>query len=119
MPHFIQTTPFVVPTTDGKLIEEHIGYASTGESEHSIARMVAPPGWAEPFQQPSFDEYTLVNKGKKQFEVDGETVVLAAGQSMLIKAGSRVRYSNPFEEPVNTGVFVFQHFLLKPLKEMD
>ncbi|MEX0636427.1 MAG: cupin domain-containing protein [Ferruginibacter sp.] len=99
MPHFVQTKPFVVPTTDGKLIEEHTGLTSTGEFTHSIARMVAPSGWAEPFQQPIFDEYTLVNKGKKQFEIDGATIVLEAGQSMLIKAGSRVRYSNPFDEP--------------------
>jgi mannose-6-phosphate isomerase-like protein (cupin superfamily) len=116
MPHFIQTTPFIVPTTDGKLIEEHIGYASTGESAHSIARMVAPPGWAEPFQQPLFDEYTLVNKGKKQFEVDGEIVVLAAGQSMLIKAGSRVRYSNPFEEPCEYWSICIPAFSIETVK---
>ena len=33
----LQQSPFVVPTTDGKLIEEHIGHVSTGESNLSIA----------------------------------------------------------------------------------
>lgn len=98
MPYTKQADPFIVPTTDGKLIEEHVGLASNGVTSHSIAHMVAPAGWSEPFQNPSFDEYTLVSRGKKQFEVDGETVVVEAGQSILIKAGSRVRYSNPFSE---------------------
>jgi len=60
--------------------------------------MIAPPGWGEPFQTPTFDEYTLVSRGKKQIEVDGEIIIVAAGQSILIKKGTRVRYSNPFEE---------------------
>ena len=98
MPYIKQDKPFRVPTTDGKLIEEHVGLASTGEGGHSIAHMVAPAGWGEPYQHPSFDEYTLVSRGKKQFEVDGETVIVNAGESILIKAGSRVRYSNPFPE---------------------
>ena len=38
----IQKNPFVVPTTDGKLIQEHWGN-STGNSEISIAHMIAPP----------------------------------------------------------------------------
>lgn len=92
----IQKSPFVVPTTDGKLIEEHWGN-STGNSHISIARMVAPPGWSEPHQTPEFDEFTLIIKGKKQFEIDGETLVLEAGQSILIEKGSRIRYSNPFD----------------------
>ena len=29
---FLQKAPFVVPTKDGKLIEEHIGSVATGES---------------------------------------------------------------------------------------
>jgi len=98
MPYTLQTDPFIVPTTDGKLIEEHEG-VSTGNKAVSIARMIAPPGWGEPFQQPGFDEYTLVSSGRKQIEVDGETLVLTGGQSILIKSGSRVRYSNPFDAP--------------------
>ncbi len=97
MPHFHQTKPFVVPTTDGKLIEEHFGVVATAHIGHSIARMVAPPGWSEPFQTPEFDEYTLVSSGRKQVEADGKTIVLEAGQSVFIAAGTRVRYSNPFE----------------------
>ena len=93
----IQKNPFVVPTTDGKLIQEHWGN-STGNSEISIAHMIAPPYWSEPHQTPEFDEFTIIMRGKKQFEIDGELVVLEAGQSILIQKGARIRYSNPFEE---------------------
>ena len=44
----IQRTPFVVPTDDGKLIEEHFGQSSI-QADLSLAHMVAPPGWSEPF----------------------------------------------------------------------
>ena len=98
MPYSKQSHPFVVPTTDRKLIEEHVGLATTKDTNISIARMVAPPGWSEPYQNPGFDEYTLVSRGKKLFEVDGEKIEVSEGQSILIKKGSRVRYSNPFEE---------------------
>lgn len=99
MPKYkIQKSPFVVPTTDGKLIEEIWGN-STGNSNISIAHMVAPPNWSEPHQTPEFDEFTYIIKGKKQFEIDGETIVLEAGQSILIEKGARICYSNPFENP--------------------
>ncbi len=98
MNYFKQDKPFIVPTTDGKLIEEHFGLATNQNSNLSIAHMIAPPGWSEPHQNPEFDEYTLVSSGKKKFEVDGEEIIVTAGQSILIKKGSRVRYSNPFEE---------------------
>ncbi|MFN9519180.1 MAG: cupin domain-containing protein [Bacteroidota bacterium] len=98
MAYIKQNSPFRVPTTDGKLIEEHYGLASTRDSGFSIAHMVAPPHWSEPFQTPEFDEVTMVVRGQKQFEVDGETVVLQAGESILIRKGTRGRYSNPFDE---------------------
>ncbi|MEO9569993.1 MAG: cupin domain-containing protein [Polaribacter sp.] len=97
----IQKTPYIVPTTDGKLIEEHFGNASNKNTQISLAHMVAPSGWSEPFQTPEFDEYTYIIKGKKQFIIDGETVVLEAGQSIKIEKNVRVQYSNPFTEPCN------------------
>ena len=93
----IQKSPFVVPTTDGKLIEEHFGNATDGNSQISIAHMIAPPGWSEPFQTPEFDEYTYIIKGKKQFIIDGETIVLEPGQSIKIEKNTRIQYSNPFD----------------------
>ncbi len=97
--YFIQNNPFVVPTTDSKVIEEHHGLATTNNKEISIAHMIAPPGWSEPFQTPEFDEYTYIIKGKKQFIIDGETVILESGQSIKIEKNTRVQYSNPFAEP--------------------
>jgi mannose-6-phosphate isomerase-like protein (cupin superfamily) len=96
--YFLNPAPFVVPTTDDKLIEEHVGLASTGNAQYSLAHMVAPPQWGEPHQTPEFDEFTIVVRGRKRFEIDGEVVELAAGQALLIKGGARVQYSNPFDE---------------------
>ena len=58
--YLIQKTPFLVPTTDGKLIEEHHGKVATNNNDISIAHMVAPPKWSEPFQTPEFEEYTYI-----------------------------------------------------------
>jgi len=96
--YHIQKKPFVVPTTDGKLIEEHFGNASIA-SNLSIAHMIAPPNWSEPFQNPDFDEYTYIIKGKKQFIIEDEKIVLTAGQSIKINKGTRIQYANPFDEP--------------------
>lgn len=97
--YIVQKSPFVVPTTDGKLIEEHFGLITDKNPEISIAHMVAPAGWSEPFQTPEFDEYTYIIKGRKQFIIDGETIVLEAGQSIKINKNTRIQYSNPFTEP--------------------
>jgi mannose-6-phosphate isomerase-like protein (cupin superfamily) len=95
----IQDSPFIVPTTDGKIIKEHFGLATDGNSKISIAHMIAPPGWSEPFQTPKFDEFTFVIKGRKQFIIEDEMVVLEAGQSIKIEKHTCVQYSNPFTEP--------------------
>ncbi|MBT8317178.1 MAG: cupin domain-containing protein [Lutibacter sp.] len=93
----IQKEPFVIPTADGKLIEEHFGH-TTDNGELSLAHMIAPPGWSEPFQTPNFDEYTYIIRGKKQIIIEGEKIVLEAGQSIKIEKGVRIQYANPFEE---------------------
>lgn len=95
----IQDSPFIVPTTDGKVIEEHFGKTTDGNSQISVAHMMAPPGWSEPFQAPAFDEITYIISGKKQFKFNEETVVLESGQSIKINKHTRVQYSNPFDEP--------------------
>ena len=94
---YVQRAPFKVPTTDGKSIREHFGLASA-LSDLSIAHMIAPPKWKEPFQTPEFDEYTFVIRGKKKFIIDGQEIILNAGESIKIKKGVRVQYSNPFDE---------------------
>jgi mannose-6-phosphate isomerase-like protein (cupin superfamily) len=99
MSYIKQDNPVRIPTGDNKIIEEHFGRVSQPAGDLSIAHMIAPPGWSEPQQHPEFDEFTLVSSGKKLFEVDGEEIVVSAGQSILVKKGSRVRYSNPFAEP--------------------
>lgn len=95
----IQTSPFMVPTKDGKIIKEHFGRATDGNSQLSIAHMIAPAGWSEPFQIPEFDEYTFIISGKKQFIIEDETIILSAGESIKIEKNTRVQYSNPYTEP--------------------
>ncbi len=94
----VQTKPFIVPTNDGKLIEEHYGRATDGNSKISIAHMIAPPGWSEPFQTPEFEEYTYIIKGKKEITIDGEKVIISAGQSIKIEKNARIQYANPFDK---------------------
>ena len=91
-----QDAPVVVPADAEKHIEEHFGQVASDDHGISIARMVAPPGWQEPFQSPEFDEYVLMVRGRKTVEVDGKEYTLSAGQSMRIPRNSRVRYANPF-----------------------
>ena len=93
----VQKAPFIVPTKDGKLIEEHFGNATNKDSNISIAHMIAPPKWKEPFQTPAFDEYTYIIRGRKQFVIEDEVIVLQAGESIKIEKNTRVQYSNPFD----------------------
>ncbi len=94
---YLQTVPFIVPTNDGKLIEEHFGSTSINTGDYSFAHMIAPAGWSEPFQTPEFDEITFIISGKKKIEIEEQEIILEKNQSICIKKGTRVRYSNPFE----------------------
>ena len=117
--YFIQQAPFIIPTTDGKLIEEHHGRAATDNREISIAHMVAPPRWSEPFQIPAFDEYTYIIKGKKQFVIDDDIVILEAGQSIKIEKNTRVQYSNPYDLPCEYIAVCLPAFSLQSVNRED
>lgn len=95
-----QREPFIVPTDDGKLIAEHFGHAVGTGGAISIARMVAPPHWSEPWQRPEFQEFTLVSRGRKRVELEDRVVELNAGESLMVPPGAAVRYSNPYDEEV-------------------
>lgn len=96
--YHIQRKPVQIPVPDNKIILEHFGNASIQAGPFSVAHMTAPAGWSEPFQTPEFDEVTFVIRGSKQFEIGGEVIVLKRGESICVKGGTRVRYSNPFNE---------------------
>ena len=42
--YLVQKSPFILPTDDGKIIEEHFGKATNNNNDVSIAHMTAPPG---------------------------------------------------------------------------
>ncbi len=96
--YHVQTAPYAVATTDGKVILEHYGRMATRDHGLSVAHMISPPGWGEPAQTPDFDEVTIVVRGRKRVQVDGKAIDLEPGQTILIRRGTRVRYSNPFAE---------------------
>ncbi len=91
--------PFIVPTDDLKLIEEHFGNASNKYPHCSISRIEMPPRWNEPVQNPEFDEFVLLETGKLELIVDGEKLNIGEGESILVKKGARVKYANPFDFP--------------------
>ena len=96
MPELIPS-PTRIPVPGGKVIDEHVGAVNTPtadlQSSVSVARMVAPAGWSEPFQTPEFDEITLVLAGTVLVDHDGGTIEVGAGQSVLTRGGERIRYS--------------------------
>ncbi|CAN99166.1 cupin domain-containing protein [Sorangium sp. So ce726] len=97
-PYRLVTSRARIPVPGGKLIEELFGRVNTGTEGFSLAHMVAPPGWSEPAQTPSFGELTLVIRGRVRAEIAGETVDVSAGQALWTEPDQRVRYSNPFDE---------------------
>jgi quercetin dioxygenase-like cupin family protein len=90
--------PTPIPAPGGKTIDEYVGRVNTGDPGLSMARMVAPPGWVEPFQAPEFDEFTLVLRGTVRVEHPGGVTDVTAGQAIVTRAGERVRYSTLEEE---------------------
>ena len=117
--YLIQKDPFVVPTSDGKLIEEFLGLASINAGDFSFAHMSAPPGWGEPFQTPEFDEMTYVISGKKLIEINGERITLEEKQAIFVKKGTRVRYSHPSSVTVEYISVCFPAFSIDKVHRED
>lgn len=87
-------THTIVPATNGKVIDEHLGRASSGTDTYSVAHMFAPAGWSEPAQISQFDEVNLIVSGQLAIETDAGTTVAGPGESCQVPAGVRVRYRN-------------------------
>ncbi|GAB4520128.1 MAG: hypothetical protein Tsb0020_38770 [Haliangiales bacterium] len=94
--------PAVIPAGGGKLIEEFFGRVNTDTESFSLAHMIAPAGWTEPAQRPTFGELTIMIRGALHIDIgDGdaaETLTVSAGQAFFIEPGVRVRYRNPTAE---------------------
>lgn len=96
MPQLI-SAPTRIPVPGGKVIDEYVGAVNTPQTplggSVSVAHMVAPAGWSEPFQTPEFGEITVVLKGTVRVDHDGGVLEVTAGQAVMTGAGERVRYS--------------------------
>ena len=80
------------------LIDEYIGKLRTGHDQVSIAFLQCPPGWIEPGQTPTFEEYTLVLKGTVLITHRDGTLKVHAGQTVITHPGEWVQYSTPETE---------------------
>jgi ethanolamine utilization protein EutQ (cupin superfamily) len=83
--------------TKEKKIEEFFGNVNSKTSQVSIARMNSPEGWVEPGQQPDFDEYTVVLRGKLKIATKENEYVVSAGEAIMTEKNEWVQYSTPFE----------------------
>lgn len=92
MPELIPA-PAQIPVPGGKIIEEYVGHASSGDDMVSVAHMLAPAGWDEPAQEPEFDEFTVVLEGSIDVEHDDGVTHVRAGQAVITRAGERIRYT--------------------------
>ena len=92
MPDLIPA-PAQIPVPGGKIIEEYVGHASSGDDVVSVAHMLAPAGWDEPAQEPEFDEFTIVLDGSIDVEHDDGVTHVRAGQAVITRAGERIRYT--------------------------
>lgn len=92
------SSPVRLPVPGRKVIEEFVGRVSTQTASMSVAHMVAPAGWSEPFQTPTFDEATIVIRGRLRVEHDDGVTDVDAGEVILVEAAERIRYANPFDQ---------------------
>lgn len=90
--------PAAIAAPGSKIIEEYVGRERTDTDVVSVAHMVAPPGWTEPYQRPEFDEITIVVKGRLRVDHAGGHEVMGAGEVVHVTDRERVRYSNPFPD---------------------
>lgn len=113
------TGPVSIPAPGSKVIEEYVGRISTGEERVSVAHLIAPPGWSEPFQRPDFDEITLVVKGTLEVEHDEGRETVKSGEAIVTTRGERVRYQNPSEESAEYWAICLPAFTLKNVHRED
>jgi hypothetical protein len=70
-----------IPVPGRKLVEEHFGNVNTKTNQFSLAHIVAPPGWGEPFQNPKFGELTIMTRGTGRARRSSSKPVSRSGSS--------------------------------------
>lgn len=96
--HITKPTRIIAAGIGEKLIEEFIGHVNSGHGQMSVAHMVAPAHWSEPYQTPEFDEVTIVLRGCMRVEFPEGARDVQGGECVLVPAGTRIRYSTPTDE---------------------
>lgn len=97
--YYRQQNPERIPVGGNKQIMEHFGKVATGTENFSLAHMHAPAGWSEQSQKPDFDEITIMITGRMEITIDDDEVMeLLPGESFWVSKGTKVCYSNPYDE---------------------
>jgi quercetin dioxygenase-like cupin family protein len=63
-----------------------------------VARIIAPMGWQEPGQRPSFQEISIVLHGCLKVEHKNGIIKVKAGQAIIEEPGEWVRHSAPYKD---------------------
>ena len=94
------TSPTIIEAAGNKpkRIEEFIGIVNSQTKDLSIARMSSPPGWTEPGQAPTFQEYTVVLKGTLRVKTMDNEYDVHAGEAIITKPHEWVQYSTPGDD---------------------
>jgi mannose-6-phosphate isomerase-like protein (cupin superfamily) len=98
MAQFIKSPSIIrAAGTREKIIKEFFGHVNSKTAEISIAHMNSPEGWSEPGQQPNFNEYTVVLKGKLKITTRNDEFEVSEGQGIMTEKDEWVQYSTPFK----------------------
>jgi quercetin dioxygenase-like cupin family protein len=99
MPIKIEQPTIVEPAGNKyKRIEEFVGLVNSNTSDISLARVVSPPGWEDPFQKPEYTECRFVTKGTLLVKTGSEVFFVHAGEVIIVNANERVQYCTPGED---------------------
>lgn len=83
-------TPITGP--DGHQIREILGFATLNIEKYSLAHVIVPAGSEGQQRTNSFDEFIIVIEGQGSARLDFVTHDLAAGDVLLLPAGTRYAF---------------------------
>ncbi len=91
--------PTLIKNQGGERIQEVLGVQAGNVSSHSIAEITIPPGGtAMPHYHKNTEETYMILSGLATLQIQGEQLVIAAGETVLIEPGETHQIKNNGEE---------------------